>query len=61
MEEMIKEYERLIDRMFKADEWLKSKGISDWEMIRGKKAYIEYFKIFKEVEQLQKAIHEHLF
>ena len=57
---MIMEYERLIDRLFKADEWLKSKGIESWDLIKGKKAYIEYHKITKEVEQLQKDLHKHL-
>ena len=57
---MIMEYERLIDRLFKADEWLKSKGIESWDLIKGKKAYIEYHKIIKEIEQLQKDLHKHL-
>ena len=57
---MIREYERLIDRLFKADEWLKSKGIESWDLIKGKKAYIEYHKIIKEIEQLQKDLHKHL-
>ena len=60
MVEMIREYERLIDRLFKADEWLKSKGIESWDLIKGKKAYIEYHKIIKEIEQLQKDLHKHL-
>ena len=60
MVEMIMEYERLIDRLFKADEWLKSKGIESWDSIKGKKAYIEYHKIIKEIEQLQKDLHKHL-
>ena len=60
MVEMIMEYERLIDRLFKADEWLKSKGIESWDLIKGKKAYIEYHKIIKEIEQLQKDLHKHL-
>ena len=42
MEEVLKEYENILNRMFNADKWLKSKGVDDWEDIKGKNAYIEY-------------------
>jgi hypothetical protein len=34
MEDMLKEYEKILDRMFSADKWLKDKGIEDWEVIK---------------------------
>ena len=60
MEIMIKEYENILERLFNADEWLKSKGIDSWEDIKGKKAYIQYNNLLKEAEQLQKDLHKHL-
>ena len=60
MEIMIKEYENILERLFNADEWLKSKGIDSWEDIKGKKAYIQYNNLLKEAEQLQEALHKHL-
>lgn len=60
MEIMIKEYEKILERLFNADEWLKSKGIDSWEEIKGKKAYIQYNNLLKEAEQLQKDLHKHL-
>ena len=60
MEDMLKEYEKILDRMFSADKWLKDKGIENWEVIKGKKAYIEYHKLLKEAEQLQRDLHKHL-
>ena len=60
MEIMIKEYENILERLFNADEWLKSKGIDSWEEIKGKKAYIQYNNLLKEAEQLQKDLHKHL-
>ena len=59
MEEVLIEYEKVLSRMFNADDWLKSKGIDSWELIKGKKAYIEYNKLLKEAEQLQKDLHKH--
>ena len=47
MEIMIKEYEKILERLFNADEWLKSKGIDSWEEIKGKKAYIQYNNLLK--------------
>ena len=44
MVEMIMEYERLIDRLFKADEWLKSKGIESWDLIKVKKHTLNIIK-----------------
>ena len=60
MEAMIKEYENILNRLFNAELWLKNKGIDNWEAIKGKKAYIEYNKLLKEAEQLQKDLHKHL-
>ena len=60
MEIMIKEYENILERLFNAYEWLKSKGIDSWEDIKGKKAYIQYNNLLKEAEQLQKDLHKHL-
>ena len=59
MEIIIKEYENILERLFNADEWLKSKGIDSWEDIKGKKAYIQYNNLLKEAEQLQKDLHKH--
>ena len=59
MGELLKQYEQILNRLFNADIWLKSKGIDSWELIKGKKAYIEYNKLLKEVEQLQKDLHKH--
>ena len=59
MEELLKQYEHILDRLFNADVWLKSKGFNNWEDIKGKKAYIEYKKLLKEAEQLQKDLHRH--
>ena len=60
MEEALIEYEKVLNRMFNADDWLKSKGIDNWELIKGRKAYIEYHNLLKEAEQLQEALHKHL-
>ena len=60
MEELLKQYEQVLNRLFNADIWLKSKGIDNWELIKGRKAYIEYNKLLKEAEQLQEALHKHL-
>ena len=59
MEELLKQYEQVLNRLFNADILLKSKGIDSWELIKGKKAYIEYNKLLKEAEQLQKDLHKH--
>ena len=59
MEAMIKEYENILERLFNAELWLKSKGIDSWEEIKGKKAYIKYHNLLKEAEQLQEALHKH--
>ena len=59
MEEALKEYENVLNRMFNADNWLKSKGIYDWEDIKGKKAYIEYYKLLEMAEKLQKDLHKY--
>ena len=59
MEELLKQYEQVLNRLFNADVWLKSKGLNSWEDIKGKKAYIEYNKLLKEAEQLQKDLHKH--
>ena len=59
MEELLKQYEQILNRLFNADIWLKSKGIDNWELIKGRKAYIEYNKLLKEAEQLQKDLHKH--
>ena len=57
---MIKEYENILNRLFNAELWLKSKGFDSWEEIKGKKAYIKYYNLLKETEQLQEALHKHL-
>ena len=59
MEELLKQYEQVLNRLFNADIWLKSKGIDNWELIKGKKDYIEYNKLLKEAEQLQNDLHKH--
>ena len=59
MEEALIEYEKVLNRMFNADDWLKSEGIDSWEEIKGKNPYIEYKKLLKEAEQLQKDLHKH--
>ena len=59
MEAMIKEYENILSRLFNAELWLKDKGFGSWELIKGQKAYIEYDKLLKEAEQLQKDLHKH--
>ena len=45
--------------MFNAEDWLKSKGIDSWEDIKGKKAYIEYYKLLEMAENLQKDLHKY--
>ena len=52
MEELLKQYEQVLNRLFNADKWLKDKGVDSWELIKGRKAYIEYNKLLKEAEQL---------
>ena len=59
MEELLKQYEQVLNRLFNAELWLKNKGFDNWEEIKGKKAYIEYNKLLKEAEQLQKDLHKH--
>ena len=59
MEEALKEYENVLNRMFNADRWLKSKGIDSWEDIKGKKAYAEYYKLLEMAEKLQKDLHKY--
>ena len=59
MEELLKQYEQVLNRLFNADIWLKNKGFDNWELIKGRKAYIEYNKLLKEAEQLQKDLHKH--
>jgi exonuclease VII small subunit len=59
MEELLKQYEQIINRLFNAELWLENKGVDNWEAIKGKKAYIEYNKLLKEAEQLQEALHKH--
>ena len=59
MEEALIEYEKVLNRMFNADKWLKSKGINSWEDIKGKKAYTEYYKLLEMAEKLQKDLHKY--
>ena len=59
MEEVLIEYEKVLNRMFNADNWLKSKGINSWEEIKGKKAYTEYYKLLEMAEKLQKDLHKY--
>ena len=59
MEEALIEYEKVLNRMFNADNWLKSKGINSWEDIKGKKAYTEYYKLLEMAETLQKDLHKY--
>ena len=59
MEEVLREYENVLNRMFNADKWLKSKGVDDWEDIKGKNAYIEYYKLLEMAEKLQKDLHKY--
>ena len=59
MEEALIEYKKVIERMFNADNWLKSKGIDNWEDIKGKRAYDEYYKLLEMAEKLQKDLHKH--
>ena len=59
MEEALIEYEKVLNRMFNADNWLKSKGINSWEDIKGKKAYAEYCKLLEMAEKLQKDLHKY--
>ena len=59
VEEALIEYEKVLKRMFNADNWLKSKGIDSWEDIKGKKAYVEYYKLLEVAEKLQKDLHKH--
>ena len=59
VEEVLREYENVLNRMFNADKWLKSKGVDDWEDIKGKNAYIEYYRLLEIVEKLQKDLHKY--
>ena len=59
MEEVLKEYENVLNRMFNADKWLESKGVDSWEGIKGKKAYAEYYKLLEMAEKLQKDLHKY--
>ena len=59
MEEALREYENVINRMFNADNWLKSKDIDSWEEIKDKKAYIEHYKLLEMAEKLQKDLHRY--
>ena len=59
MEEALIEYEKVLNRMFNADNWLKSKGINSWEEIKGKKAYTEYYKLLEMAEKLQKDLNKY--
>ena len=60
MEELLKQYEQILNRLFNAELWLKNKGLDSWEEIKGKKAYKKYHNLLKEAEQLQEALHKHL-
>ena len=59
MEEALIEYEKVLNRMFNADNWLKSKGIDSWEDIKGSKAYTEYYRLLEMAEKLQKDLHKY--
>ena len=59
MEEALIEYEKILKRMFNADNWLKSKGIEAWEDIKGSKAYVEYYRLLEMAEKLQKDLHKY--
>ena len=59
MEEVLIEYEKALNRMFNADEWLKSNGKDSWEDIRGSKAYAEYYRLLEMAEKLQKDLHRY--
>ena len=59
MEEALIEYEKVLSRMFNADNWLKSKGVEAWEDIKGSKAHTEYYKLLEMAEKLQKDLHKY--
>ena len=59
MEELLKQYEQVLNRLFNADKWLKSKGIDNWEDVKGSKAYIEYYRLLEIAEKLQKDLHKY--
>ena len=59
MEEALKEYENVLNRMFNADNWLKSKSIEAWEDIKESKAYAEYYRLLEMAEKLQKDLHKY--
>ena len=59
MEEVLKEYENVLNRMFNADNWLKNEGIDSWEEIKGSKAYTEYYRLLEMAEKLQKDLHKY--
>ena len=59
MEELLKQYEQILNRLFNADKWLKSKGVDAWEDIKGSKAYIEYYRLLEIAEKLQKDLHKY--
>ncbi|MGL5718809.1 MAG: hypothetical protein ACRCX2_37755 [Paraclostridium sp.] len=59
MNELLKKYEEVIERLFKAEEWLTNTNYKDWEDIRGTKAYSKRESLLKEAEQLQKDLHLH--
>lgn len=59
MNELLKKYEEVIERLFKSDDWLKDSIYNDWEDIRGSKAYNKRVNLIKEAEQLQRDLHAH--
>ena len=59
MEEALIEYEKVLSRMFNADNWLKSKGVDNWEDIKDSKAYAEYYRLLETAEKLQKDLHRY--
>lgn len=54
----MEKYEKLIENLFKANEWLMSKGYADWDEIKGFKPYDKYNRLLEEVCKLQEELHE---
>ena len=58
--ELIKRLEELINRLDKAEVWIGTKGITDWEHIRGSNAYVKRKNIIKELEYINTELEKYL-
>lgn len=59
MNEIMKRYEELINRLFKSDEWLKESNYTTWEEVKisQPKVYQLRQNLIYQIETIQKTIH----